>query len=1199
MGGWDGITASKVPHPCVPQGLGGWELSVRKDINTKADEDYSSRVQNPDPFDPSQTTFVFVTPRRWSAKQNWAAERRAEGKWRAVVALDADDLETWLEATPAVHFWFSITIGKHPDEAVDLDTFWADWSAVTHPPATAEFILAGRQTAVEQIQSAIKEANETFAIKAESPEEALAVVAAAVYQLADEERELYLSKTVVVRTRTALDHLAASDASLILIPLFDDAAAISRAVRRKHRVVMPVGKEHEDTETTVTVGRLSTEDAEKALVKSGIGTEDARELAVLGRRSLMALRRKLALRPEAQQPSWARPEQARSVVPFLLAGSWNEGVDGDLTVLGALARTSSEQAQENASRWSRESDPPVRSVGNVWYVTSKEDAWRLLAPALNRFDLERFEHAVLTVLGTADPRFDIPVEDRWMSLERPQHSSTLRQGLAETLAVMGALGTTVQVASVPVAASAARIGRKLLERGNADWRIWASLSHQLPLLAEAAPEEFLTAVEQGLTGGRPILQMFQEQSDTLFSSSAHTGLLWALERLAWSAEHLPRTALALAKLTRLDPGGTLGNRPRRSLRETFLIWHPQTSAPWDRQLVTLRMLLEREPEIGWQLHSDLLPKFYDSCTSRSKPEWRDWAPPAPLSMTVGEHARRVRDLVGQMLAAVGHDGQRWADLVTALPNVPTDIHDAVVHGLEQLDVQAMPPAGRAAVWNALRDVVAHHRSFPDANWALPKERVDELESLYHRFEPVDAVARFGWLFADNVRLPEGREDDWEAEEQSVAEARGDAISAIFQQQGTAGIESLIPHVETPSLLGEAFGASSLADDDEDDLLGRHLAADDPKSREFARGFVLGHRNSRGVAWREEKFRLKGLSATQRAEILTLLPTEPHTWELARSDAAVEETYWKQVQAYFRGSTAEVEYAVRKLIEHGRAYSAAKLLAFHLRDVPPPTAVLVAETLEAALRQPHVDDRSNSFAYHAGKLLDALACSATVDETRIAGIEWGFAPLLSHDRPPVILHRELARNPEFFAELISVIFRPEGGQPREFSADDQNRAGAAYDVLNSWKSTPGQSVTGSLDEAALAAWVRSALAITAERGRPTVGAQYVGQILSHSPHGFDGAWPHEAVREVIEHNENPEIETGFEIGTFNQRGVVTRSLDEGGRQEHALADQYARWSTQVGSQWPRTAAVLRRLEAKYRREAGREDADTDLRRDGMW
>src|SRR5207244_216073 len=136
---------------------------------------------------------------------------------------------------------------------------------------------------------------------------------------------------------------------------------------------------------------------------------------------------------------------------------------------------------------------------------------------------------------------------------------------------MGARSASVSVAGASVPQWADRIVRKLLQRANEDWRIWASLSSRLSLLAEAAPTEFLAAAEQGLSGDQTLMNLFADQGHPLFSSSPHTGLLWALERLSWSPDHLARASAALAKLARLDPGGKGGNRPRGSLRDTFLL----------------------------------------------------------------------------------------------------------------------------------------------------------------------------------------------------------------------------------------------------------------------------------------------------------------------------------------------------------------------------------------------------------------------------------------------------------------------------------------------------------------------------------------------------------------------------------------------------------------------------------------------------
>jgi len=102
--------------------------------------------------------------------------------------------------------------------------------------------------------------------------------------------------------------------------------------------------------------------------------------------------------------------------------------------------------------------------------------------------------------------------------------------------------------------------------------------------------------------------------------------------------------------------------------------------------------------------------------------------------------------------------------------------------------------------------------------------------------------------------------------------------------------------------------------------------------------------------------------------------------------------------------------------------------------------------------------------------------------------------------------------------------------------------------------------------------------------------------SCSPHDDDGAWPHPAVRDVIENAESTELERAFELGVYNGRGVVTRAWNEGGAQETALADRYQSFARTIADRSPRTATLLRRIADGYRAEARRRDEEAELRED---
>jgi hypothetical protein len=232
-----------------------------------------------------------------------------------------------------------------------------------------------------------------------------------------------------------------------------------------------------------------------------------------------------------------------------------------------------------------------------------------------------------------------------------------------------------------------------------------------------------------------------------------------------------------------------------------------------------------------------------------------------------------------------------------------------------------------------------------------------------------------------------------------------------------------------------------------------------------------------------------------------------------------------------------------------------------------------------------------------RLLGVLEKSGAIDESRLAGLEWAFLPLMDqHKRPPRLLHEELARNPDFFAEIIGLVFRADGDEPRDPSGEERARALHAHQLLESWRTVPGSTVDGGVDAGVLSEWVRRARAATVASGRGAVADRQIGQVLSGSPMGPDGGWPHIAVRDVIEQVASADLENGIEIGKYNSRGVVSRQIGEGGAQERQLAERYAGFAAALSNQWPRTAAMLRRMAERYLADARRNDQDAELRED---
>lgn len=118
VSGYDGVAQSDETVSVLPSGSLIFEFGTDKKIASKASEDFHKRAKQ---NDAASHVFVFATPRRWSGKDKWLEERRSEGKFANVWALDADDLEAWLETSPSSHYWISEHLGKQPDKAQTLE----------------------------------------------------------------------------------------------------------------------------------------------------------------------------------------------------------------------------------------------------------------------------------------------------------------------------------------------------------------------------------------------------------------------------------------------------------------------------------------------------------------------------------------------------------------------------------------------------------------------------------------------------------------------------------------------------------------------------------------------------------------------------------------------------------------------------------------------------------------------------------------------------------------------------------------------------------------------------------------------------------------------------------------------------------------------------------------------------------------------
>lgn len=1209
LSGWDGVVESEGPHPFVPIGVSGWELSTRSD-ETKLKSDLAARTANTGEFDPAVSTFVFVTPRRVVDRDSRAARLRRGTSWRAVRILDADDLAAWLVQAPAVHAWFSSLLGKLPEGARSLDAAWREWSEACSPPLSAALTLAGRRDAQGEVLRALKASTVVEVVRADSAQEAIAFVAATVVALPSSEQDAYWSRAVVCDTPEAWRAFSASAGSLLLLAPFapPDAALAAGA---GHTVLIAGGHDLAAT-AAIELPRPDREAVREALtdmlrpLADGTRDRQVEELATLGRRSLLALRRRLAISPALHLPPWSEGAGAHDLVPALLAGAWDEGRPGDRDVLADLADQPYEVVATRCAWFSVQPDPPLRGDGTSWIVTSRDDLWTLLAPQLSASDLAALARAAETVLGADDPALTLPRNERWLAGVRGltrSHSDLLRQGLAEGILYLATSPATV--AGIGGQVRSDGIVGALLAAGNNDATamLWASLGDVLPTLAEASPDRFLDAVDRALLGDEPVLGRLMATSDSdgpLAPPPETTGLLWALETLAWSPAFLGGAARALARLDRMDPGSkTWANRPANSLRAIFLPWHPATAAPLGQRLDVLDALRRRYPDTAWHLLVGLLPRLQDWAEPTHTPARREW-PSGAGAVTYAEVFESADRVAERVVEDAGRDPHRWGELADALPALPPSARQTILRGLEGIDASG-DDDDWATLGERLRTTVAEHRRSPQARWRLPDEEVERLELVAQRLQSPDPVRAVAWLFDAYPALAVPLTDDRSAYHAELDAQRARAIAGVLAGGGLGEIERLAALVKEPFVLGTALAAAELPAGSEEHLV-EQLRSGTLALSMLGRGFVAGRQRHDGWAWVEAT--LKRIAPRWKpvdlAKFLaTLRPVSRMVWTWAAElGEETEHAYWSTADPRWLEDAGEVGNAAQKLIEIGRCPLAVDLLATHLERLVHPDS---DQVVLGALRGAASDESTAAgdlamFAWEVARLLDFLEAGPKADWPALAELEFLYLPLLRHGDRPKVLHRQLASDPEFFVQVLAMAFRADNEERRELAAEERSRARLAYELLTSWQQLPGGQDTGKVDAVPLRDWVARSLALSREHHRGTIGAQQVGRVLRYAPPGTDGIWPAEPVRDLLEELEDPELELGLQIEIENSRGVTMRGPTDGGAQELELAQRYRTDAARLRDTWSRVASVLLHVAESYEHQANFEDDRADLTQD---
>ena len=232
-------------------------------------------------------------------------------------------------------------------------------------------------------------------------------------------------------------------------------------------------------------------------------------------------------------------------------------------------------------------------------------------------------------------------------------------------------------------------------------------------------------------------------------------------------------------------------------------------------------------------------------------------------------------------------------------------------------------------------------------------------------------------------------------------------------------------------------------------------------------------------------------------------------------------------------------------------------------------------------------------YQTVELIKRLQESETTDQDALFRIEWGFLDCLDRfsSESPIALEKRLASDPDFFAEMIRLVFRSDNDSKEgneEISEEKRHLWTNAYKILTESERCPGTQNDGSFNTKAFNEWISEVRRITEESGHAKVAQDQIGQMLSHAPPDPDGLWIHEAIAETLNLQDTGGMRSGFAIGLRNQRGARRSYQFTHGQEERRLAGQNREKAKALNLKgYLRFATAMREEVAKeYDREAER-------------
>ena len=713
-------------------------------------------------------------------------------------------------------------------------------------------------------------------------------------------------------------------------------------------------------------------------------------------RNITILRRRLSF--ERKQPEWALPQNVQDLVPAILLGRWDERFENDKQIISKIANCTYEEYQKKLIRWLNISDSPILRIGDTWRLASPMDSWSYAANFLTQSDFDNLANTIITIFSEVDPSLSLKPEEQFMApvLDKERiYSDWIRQGVIQSTIIIANFGEQLEINlhEIPQVWSDSVINNLLKSD---DALLWKSFEDDLPLIAEASPSALLSILEDALNSQKTFLsELFIESEGIITPISYHTGLLWALEGIAWDPEHITRAATILIELCKIDLGGRLANRPINSLTEIFKTWHPQTFLNQEGRIDVLKHLSKKHPKHAFSLLCKLLPDSHDVASGTHKFRWRFLDEDIDIRPTYREIWDTTSSIIDILISIDTHDESDLATLIEKSDNLNKPDRNKLFEFISSASLKIKTENNK--LWHTLRTFLSRHRTYSKADWALSSDDLSPYQKLFKAIEPDDYIEKTFWIFEeDSPDFPEGVDHEkfsYEELDTQLFEIRCEILKNYYSNYGIQKIKELGQSSKMPWIYGDILG---YVDINENDILQILETVKQDHNSKFAQAFASRKYLINGIDWLKaisHELSKIGLAPKDLSKIFFMFTQGKELWNYLDngSDQEVRTNYWKNMTPHFYHlKPDEQKQGIEELISTKRYLTALNTCDTAKNHLP--NDIIVEVLTKAATEKS--DEDINITDYRVCSLFEYLDKCEDVSERTIINLEWLFLPFLS-------------------------------------------------------------------------------------------------------------------------------------------------------------------------------------------------------------